>query len=112
MNLKESASALSSLSQETRLKAFKLLVRAGFDGMLAGEVSKKMEVPQNTMSFHLAHLEKNKLIKKSKNGRCITYTANFKVMENLIKFLFENCCADSSQNSRLDPNVFNICKKK
>lgn len=112
MNLRESASALSSLSQETRLKAFKLLVRAGFEGMLAGEVSKKMEVPQNTMSFHLAHLEKNKLIKKSKSGRCITYTANFKVMENLIKFLFENCCADSSQNSRLDPNIFNICKKK
>ena len=105
MNLKEAASALSSLSQETRLKAFRLLVRAGFDGMLAGEVSKKMEVPQNTMSFHLAHLEKNKLIKKSKSGRCITYTANFKVMEGLIKFLFENCCADSNQKSCIDPNI-------
>ncbi len=112
MNLKEAALALSSLSQETRLKAFKMLVRAGFDGMLAGEVSKKMDVPQNTMSFHLAHLEKNKLIKKSKSGRCITYTANFKAMEGLIKFLFKNCCEDSSQKSSVNPEILNICKKK
>jgi ArsR family transcriptional regulator len=111
MNLKTATSALSSLSQETRLKAFKLLVRAGFDGMLAGEISKNMGVPQNTMSFHLAHLEKNKLIKKSKSGRCITYTANFKVMENVIKFLFENCCTDSNQKSCIDPNIFKPCKK-
>ena len=51
MDLKEAVLALSFLSQETRLKAFKLLVKAGFEGMLAGEVSKEMEVPQNTMSF-------------------------------------------------------------
>lgn len=112
MNLKEAASALSSLSQESRLKAFKLLVKAGQEGMLAGEISKKMDVPQNTMSFHLAHLEKNKLIKKSKSGRCITYVANFKAMENLIKFLFENCCADSGEKSCIDPNLFKDCKKK
>jgi ArsR family transcriptional regulator len=112
MNLKEAASALSSLSQESRLKAFKLLVKAGQEGMLAGEISKKMDVPQNTMSFHLAHLEKNKLIKKSKSGRCITYVANFKAMENLIKFLFENCCVDSGEKSCIDPNLFKDCKKK
>lgn len=111
MNLKEAALALSSLSQESRLKAFKLLVKAGQKGMLAGEISKKMYVPQNTMSFHLAHLEKNNLIKKSKNGRYITYSANFKVMENLIKFLFENCCVNSDQKSCIDPNILKPCKK-
>jgi DNA-binding transcriptional ArsR family regulator len=112
MNLKEAASALSSLSQESRLKAFKLLVKAGFDGLLAGEISKKMDVPQNTMSFHLAHLEKNELIKKSKSGRCVTYTANFKAMGNLIKFLFKNCCADSNQESCIDHNILKPCKTK
>ncbi len=108
MNIKEATLILSSLSQESRLKTFKLLVEAGLDGMIAGEISAKMGVVQNTMSFHLAHLEKHKLIKKSKSGRNIIYTANFKSMENLIKFLFDNCCAGSKQATCIDVSV---CKK-
>ena len=111
MNTKEATSILSSLAQESRLKTFRLLVDAGFEGMLAGDISTKMGVVQNTMSFHLAHLEKHKLIKKIKSGRNITYTANFKAMDNLIKFLFDNCCANSKQKTCIDTNVFNKCQK-
>ena len=56
MDLDISIKAFAALAHETRLKAFKMLVVAGPEGLSAGSMSKKLEMPHNTLSFHLSHL--------------------------------------------------------
>jgi DNA-binding transcriptional ArsR family regulator len=99
MELTKAAHKLESLSQETRLKAFRLLVKAGNEGIPAGEISKKLKVPTNTLSFHLSHLANADLIISKRKGRSIIYSANFEEIGSLIRFLLEKCCTDSQHIS-------------
>lgn len=93
MELFEACEAFSSLSQETRLKVFKLLIEYGRVGATAGKVAEDLGIPNNTLSFHLAHMSKAGLVRSEKDGRSITYFANTETIDTLIDFLQENCCA-------------------
>lgn len=81
-----------ALSQETRLRAFRLLVQAGEDGLPAGALSEKLEVPHNTMSFHLNHLSNANIVSSRRAGRSIIYSANFPLVRDLIRFMVRDCC--------------------
>jgi DNA-binding transcriptional ArsR family regulator len=83
-----------TLSQETRLQAFRLLVKAGPEGLPAGELSKRLGTPHNTLSFHLAHLSRAGIIQSQRQGRSIIYSACFDRVQALIEFLVEDCCGD------------------
>ena len=93
MEIYEACEAFSSLSQETRLKVFKLLVEYGQDGAIPGTIAEELKIPDNTLSFHLSHMSKAGLVSSKKNGRSITYFANSNLINALIGFLQENCCA-------------------
>lgn len=93
MELFEACEAFSSLSQETRLKVFKLLIEYGREGAPAGKIAEDIDIPNNTLSFHLAHMNKAGLVRSEKEGRFITYFANTETINTLIGFLQENCCA-------------------
>jgi ArsR family transcriptional regulator, arsenate/arsenite/antimonite-responsive transcriptional repressor len=93
MEIYEACETFSSLSQETRLKVFKLLIEYGSDGAQAGKLASELGVPDNTLSFHLSHLSKSGLVRGEKSGRTITYVANTELMGELIAFLKDNCCA-------------------
>ncbi len=108
MNIAKTVKILESLAQKTRLKAFKILVKAGLDGMPAGEIGDKIGVAQNNMSFHLSHLENSGLIKSKKDGRYIIYSADFKVVENLMKYLLESCCFDSDDKCHVTTNFSHL----
>lgn len=108
MSIIKTVKILESLAQETRLKAFKALVKIGIEGMIAGEIGEKIGVAQNTMSFHLSHLENSGLIKGKKEGRFIRYSANFKAVDNLIKYLVDNCCFDSKNECLINDNLHNL----
>lgn len=96
MDIGNALSAFGALSQETRLKAFKLLVEYGVSGCAACTLSEKLGVPQNTLSFHLSHLSNAGLVSSKRDGRSIIYSANFEAIEGLMSYLAENCCiADS-----------------
>lgn len=95
MDINEALSAFGSLSQETRLKTFKLLVEYGQDGCAATLLSEKLQVPQNTLSFHLSHLSSAGLVTSKREGRSIIYHANLTSMDELISYMMENCCASS-----------------
>jgi ArsR family transcriptional regulator, arsenate/arsenite/antimonite-responsive transcriptional repressor len=97
MNIIKTVDILTSLAQETRLKTFKALVKSGVDGIAAGEIGNKIKVPQNTMSFHLAHLKKSGLVKSKRQGRSVIYSVDFNMAEKLVKFLLESCCSDSKE---------------
>lgn len=83
---------LAALGQESRLDAFRLLVRAGATGMPAGEISECLGIRQNTMSAHLSTLQQSGLIGSRREGRTIRYFADMQVMGALLAFLLEDCC--------------------
>jgi ArsR family transcriptional regulator len=96
MEMFEACEAFSSLSQETRLKVFRLLIQYGRDGAVPGRLAEELKIPDNTLSFHLSHMSKAGLVSSKKNGRSITYFANTEVMNDLIGYLKENCCIRES----------------
>ena len=84
--------ALAALAQDSRLEAFRLLVRAGVEGMPAGEIARAIDVPHNTMSSHLAVLANAGLVRSRREGRSIIYAVDFEVTRALLSFLMEDCC--------------------
>ena len=84
--------AFAALGQSTRLDVFRLLVKAGGEGMLAGEISDALDVRQNTMSANLSILAQSGLIRSERQGRSIRYYADMDGMSELLAFLMEDCC--------------------
>lgn len=84
--------ALSALAQEHRLAAFRQLVEAGEQGIAAGVLAERLDVPASSMSFHLAQLANAGLVKQRRESRSIIYTADFPAMNGLMGYLTENCC--------------------
>lgn len=83
---------LSALSQSTRLQAFRLLVAREPDGLPAGEVARLIEVPQNTMSTHLATLSQCGLVRGERRSRSINYRADLERFRALLLYLMQDCC--------------------
>lgn len=92
MTPSNAVAALAALAQETRLSVFRLLVQAGPSGMAAGEISTRLELPANTLSFHLKTLTQAGLLESRQEGRFIYYAAAYAQMDDLIAFLTDNCC--------------------
>jgi ArsR family transcriptional regulator len=92
MDINKALVAFYALSQETRLRVFKILVEYGSSGAAAGVISDRLKIPHNTLSFHLSNLSQAGLVSSSKKGRSIIYSANTKAIEGLISYLSENCC--------------------
>lgn len=86
------AELLAALGHEARLEIFRMLVRAGDEGLAAGAVAAKLDLAAATVSFHLAHLSRTGLIQARPSGRHIFYTANFPVMDRLLAYLTRDCC--------------------
>jgi DNA-binding transcriptional ArsR family regulator len=85
--------ALSALAQEARLGVFRLLVGAGEPGMGAGEIAAAMDLPANTLSFHLKELSRARLIAPERSGRQIRYSIKPDGIRDLLGFLTQDCCA-------------------
>lgn len=102
MDIKESTIIFDALSQETRLRAFRLLVEAGSDGLPAGAISEELATPHNTLSFHLNHLSNAGIVRSRREGRSIIYMANFEMMRDFIGFLVKDCCSRDVANIRQD----------
>ena len=88
--------ALAALAQEHRLALFRLLVRAGDNGMAAGAIAENLGVPNSSLSFHLAQLRKAGLILQERRHRSLIYRANYPAMNALLGYLTENCCAGAA----------------
>jgi ArsR family transcriptional regulator len=92
MDIKKALIAFDALSQETRLRVFRMLVECGTDGAPAGTLSDKLGIPHNTLSFHLNHMNNAGLVLSRREGRSIIYSANFEFFTGLIRFMVEDCC--------------------
>jgi DNA-binding transcriptional ArsR family regulator len=87
---------LSALAQPHRLAAFRLLVAAGPNGMAAGDIATRLNVPASSLSFHLAHLRRAGLAVQRRAGRSLFYAADFAAMADLVAYLTENCCGGAT----------------
>lgn len=92
MDKRDAIKALSALAQESRLEAFRLLVRGGPEGVPAGDIARALEIPHNTMSSHLAVLANAGLATARRQGRSILYSADLDRVRGLLAFLLEDCC--------------------
>lgn len=100
MDIQKAIIAFDALSQETRLRSFRLLVEYGPDGAPAGKISETLGIPHNTLSFHLNHMSNADLVLSRREGRSIIYSANFEFFNALIRFMVEDCCRDEFASIR------------
>lgn len=91
--------ALGALAQEHRLALFRLLVQAGEKGMSAGAIAEVLGVPNSSLSFHLAQLNRAGLVRQERQHRSLIYRANYQAMNALVAYLMENCCAGAGCGS-------------
>lgn len=83
---------LSALAQENRLAVFRLLVKAGPEGVAAGEIARALDITPNTLSAQLNILANAGLVASRRDGRSIIYTAAYDAMSELLLHLMEDCC--------------------
>lgn len=92
MDNTHAVSALAALAQASRLAVFRALVELGPEGAHPGDLAQRLEIPANTLSFHLKTLAHADLVTAQPAGRFIRYRANFERMQDLVGFLTRNCC--------------------
>jgi len=92
MKVDAAVDALSALAHEGRLAVFRLLVKAGREGLAAGDIARKLDTQPNTMSAQLLILSNAGLISARREGRSIIYAADFDRMSELLQFLTKDCC--------------------
>ncbi|MBS1175193.1 MAG: ArsR family transcriptional regulator [Burkholderiaceae bacterium] len=93
MNTQTAVTSLSALAQASRLSVFRLLIQAGAEGLPAGRISEMTGIAPSALSFHLKELNHAGLVSSESAGRFVIYRANTALMNELIGYLTENCCA-------------------
>ncbi len=91
--IKKVATALAALGHEARLSVYRLLVRAGNDGLNVGEIGDQLDLPASTLSHHLKALVYAGLVVQDKRGREVFNRPDFDAMTNVTAFLTEECCS-------------------
>jgi ArsR family transcriptional regulator len=97
MDTESALGALAALSQQTRLNTFRLLVKHQLEGLPAGEIARRMDVPQNTMSTHLAILSRSGLLVAERHSRSIVYRVDLDRFRALALFLMRDCCGGEAE---------------
>ena len=92
MEISTASRRLHALAQDSRLAVFRLLVRAGEQGVPAGEIARELGVAPNTLSAHLSVLANAGLVTSRRESRSIIYRADYGGMSELLAFLVEDCC--------------------
>ena len=93
MNKEMATKVFESLASGIRLEVWRLLVKAGLEGRVAGELAGELDIAPNTLSFHLKGMLNAGLLSVEQEGRFLRYRANIPLMLDLIGYLTEECCA-------------------
>lgn len=109
MKMNDAVRLLSALSQESRLGVFRLLVKAGPDGLAAGEIARRLKLAANTLSAQLLILSNAGLVRARRDGRSIIYAADFEAMSGLLLYLTEDCCGGKPEVCAPLAKAVNAC---
>ncbi|MDR7037684.1 MULTISPECIES: ArsR/SmtB family transcription factor [Methylobacterium] len=92
MDEPQALAAFAALAQENRLRAVRVLVKAGPEGLPAGVLASAVGVSTSNLSFHLKELEHAGLVHSRREGRSIIYGAAYPALSSLVAFLMKDCC--------------------
>jgi DNA-binding transcriptional ArsR family regulator len=98
MDQNRAIDAFAALAQSSRMTIFRLLVRAGPDGLQVGEISRRLDIVPSTLSGHLSVLKRAGILTATRNQREIHYSADLSVVNSLIGFLLADCCDGRLEN--------------
>lgn len=92
--LEATADCLEALGNSTRLSIYRLLVRAGPEGLPVGAIQEALGVPASTLTHHLNRLVWVGLVRQKRRGRQLLCSANFECLERMMDFMQRECCVD------------------
>lgn len=102
------ADMFSAMGTESRLRIMQLLLTAHPEGLVVGEIQDELEIPNSTLSHHLDKLRTEDLVTVQREGTFQRYTANTEALQELLQFLYAECC---TRNKALKPqDIIQICK--
>ena len=102
------ADMFSAMGTEPRLRIMQLLLSAHPDGLVVGEIQSELGIPNSTLSHHLEKLKNEELVKVRRESTFLWYTANTEVLEDLLGFLYAECC---TRNKAIQPEaIVRLCK--
>lgn len=102
------ADMFSAIGAEPRLRIMQLLLAAHPEGLVVGEIQEELEIPNSTLSHHLDKLKNEGLVEVSRESTFLRYTANTDALQELLKFLYAECC---TRSKALKPHdIVHICK--
>lgn len=96
MDSKQAVAALGAIAHDHRLAIYRLLVQRGSDGLAAGEIAGKLDMPPSSLTFHLQQMLHAGLVTQRRLGRQLIYAADFAAMNGLVSYLTDNCCGSAA----------------
>lgn len=104
----EYADMFSAMGTEPRLRIMQLLLSAHPEGLVVGDIQGELDIPNSTLSHHLEKLKTEGLVEVKREGTFLRYTANTDALQELLQFLYAECC---TRNKALKPqDIIQICK--
>src|ERR1700735_4225927 len=102
------ADMFTAMGTEPRLRIMQLLLSAHPDGLVVGDIQIELGIPSSTLSHHLDKLKNEDLVKVRRESTFLWYTANTEAMEELLGFLYAECC---TRNKAIKPEaIVTLCK--
>jgi ArsR family transcriptional regulator, arsenate/arsenite/antimonite-responsive transcriptional repressor len=102
------ADMLSAMGTEPRLRIMQLLLSAHPEGLVVSNIQEELEIPNSTLSHHLDKLKNEDLVRVQREGTFLRYTANTEALQELLQFLYSECC---TRNKALKPrDIVEICR--
>jgi ArsR family transcriptional regulator, arsenate/arsenite/antimonite-responsive transcriptional repressor len=102
------ADMFSAMGTEPRLRIMQLLLTAHPEGLVVSEIQEELEIPNSTLSHHLDKLRTESLVEVQREGTFLRYTANTTALQELLKFLYAECC---TRNQAVKPHdIIQICR--
>lgn len=86
------APRFAAIGHEVRLRVLRLLLAAHPEGLVAGKIQEELDIPASTLSHHLETLLHDGLVHQAREGRFLRYTANTDTLQELLDFLYAECC--------------------
>ncbi|MGA2260679.1 MAG: metalloregulator ArsR/SmtB family transcription factor [Acidobacteriota bacterium] len=102
------ADMFAAIGNDARLRIMRLLLSAHPDGMIVGDLQGELAIPNSTLSHHLDKLKNEGLVRVKREGTFLWYTADTKVLQEILSFLFAECC---TRNKAIKPEaIVRLCK--
>jgi len=103
------ADMFSAMGAEPRLRIVRLLLSAHPEGLVVGEIASELDIPSSTLSHHLEKLKNEDLVRVRRKGTFLWYSANTEALQDLLTFLYAECCM---RNKAIEPQKSSVVNKE